>query len=272
MKKLALITLLFGSVAQLGTGCIIISDDDGGGPIERPDAYVPPPPPPPDAYVPIPGDFVIEWELLAGDNDTVVTCPPGSDDIAVIIDPDPNVDNDETCTLFDCSAGSDLTGTFPPGLYDIQVKLGVYNSDCSEVELHAESNLEVDVDLGDGERITVPFSFSVDRAFISLAWDITVNDAPASCDDVDVDSQVVSILSTAGSDGTGYDVEIDCTVGEGVSPKLPFDEYVVSVSLIDVPGGGVIPGHDPVNVPNVVLEYGNQYNDLGTVTLPVVTP
>ncbi|GAB4539357.1 MAG: hypothetical protein Tsb0020_53130 [Haliangiales bacterium] len=267
---------LAAGLAVLLGGCIIVSgDDDVDGPVIRPDAYVPLPPdaapaPLPDAYVPEFGDLLVEWTLVSGLDEVVLdACPDGTLDARVIMDPDPDPESvgDEIYELYDCDDFGGVTLPIEPGVYDVVVQVGVFDSDGELVELHAQS--DVTTITSDYDTTTeLSFLFSVDYADVALSWDVFLNGQLSTCDELAAAG--VAVQSTpVGDMGTLFDTTIVCSEGAGVTDPMPLGEYTIAVQLVDIDDFG-LPGHEAETFPNVILDYGNEHEDLGDVELLVV--
>jgi hypothetical protein len=271
MKKLVLATLLCGSVAQLG-GCIIVGDDDGDNP---------PPPPPPDAMEepqpdaspePIPSAIVVSWTLLGGEPvdgaQSEVTCPPDGVDIAITADPDPAVADDEDIFLYDCVDGETMPEELPPGTYDLWIELLDAGGG-----LIAQSDIKEGVVLGVEELLELDFEFSVDRGKFALTWTILESGVESTCANVGADD--VSLLLTIANTTEGDDFVFSCEAGEGVTDPMPLTEYVGIVTLLDSGLDPDDPADDDVlgesePRPNLTLDFGNDFEDLGNFTFDIV--
>lgn len=255
MKKLVLATLLCGGVAQALTGCIIVSDDgsDPDPPRPRPDASLPPPPEP--------GEFLVSWYLVAGDDEEPATCPPGASYVNVYADPDPGVANDHFTYQYDCIDGEGLAYELDAGVYDVWVELYDANDN-----LVAVSDLEAEEALALDQQVPLDFTFSVNRARFGLSWQIEYPDGElTSCEDAG--GETVSVLSTLADDsGTGFDMLFNCRDFDGVTDPMPLGPYVVVTYLLDAVEDVLGESLDR----NESLDYGNQIKDLGVFVFELI--
>lgn len=261
MKKLVLATLLCGSVAQLG-GCIIVGDDDGGDPT---------PPTPPDAMErpdaepePIPSAIVVSWTLLGGvpDNEGVqseVSCPPDSD-VVITADPDPAVEGGEFTFMDDCAAGESVPLELAPDVYDVWIDLV-----APDGTIIAQSDIEEGVVLDPETLVELPFEFSADRGRLGLTWTILEDGVESTC--ANVGAADVSLLLTIAGTSEGDDFLFSCEAGQGVTDPLLLEEYVGVVYLLDA-NEAVLGESEPR--PNIFLEYGNHFVDLGNFTFDIL--
>lgn len=251
MKNLVLGTLLSGVVAQLGTGCIIVSDDGGSG----------------NPPLPEPGAFSVTWTLLGGNAQGEVTCPPNGVEMRIIADSNGEAAGGQDIYRYDCVDYEGLADMLEPGVYDVWVELLDDNEN-----LVALSDIQTGLTLDYDEVVPLDFEFSVDRGVFGLTWTVLDAGAPAgSCADVGANS--VTLLVTLAGTTEGDDFYLDCDAGQGTSGPLPLGDYVGLANLVDVGPDPQDPRDDIVlgasQARNVSLDYGNHFNDLGNFTFDV---
>lgn len=233
MKKLVFAALMLGGLAQ-ATGCIITSDDDDDDDINT-------------------AQFDVHWNMTEGDSETAAACADyGIETIQVVSEP---VGGSQYIDLYNCSDGYNATAPLPLGDYTVWV-----NALDSGDNLIAQSNSQAStLDLG-GELVTLNFSFPVDGGFFALTWNLVdQSDNALTC--TEVVSGGVGVLSTVVGSSEAYDDLFDCDVGEGVTAKLPVENYTVMVDILDT---AEPPGSLGSSEPRTVaIEYGNHLNDLG---------
>jgi hypothetical protein len=230
MKNLVFASLLCGTLAQMGTGCIVTSGDP-----------------------PVPGYFDVAWTLHEGRNATAIQgCGQGR--IAEVVAE--NVRNKQQyIDLFTCTNRTGLTSSVPPGDYDVWVN--VYNDDqLASADLIAQSGFQR-VTVFDGETIPLDFFFPA-GGFFELTWSITDDFGPdAECADVGADG--VSVLANLVGPNTAIDDVFDCFELQAITPQMLLGEYVLSVSLLD--------GQESLNQVSTAeparLEYGNHVYEIG---------
>lgn len=241
MKKLVLTALLCAGLAQLATGCLIVSDDGD-----------PPPPPPPDT-----GAIDVGWTLLAGDNNDVVDCPVG---ISLTVVSEDSF-GDQFLDPMDCLVGSGLTGELVPDNYLVWVEMR------DEVgDLYAASTPAF-VDVVAGADSVIDFEFSLDRGAFDVTWDVQDGGVQINCADFDGATLFSLDYTYENGDFFGPD-EFDCALFEATTPGLALGGWSVSPSLIDDTQLAIAVGQ---SVDTGIL-YGNEYVDLGHVIFEYQNP
>jgi len=244
MRRLVLATMV-ACIASLATGCIISSDDDDT---------------PPDDVGSIRADWT--FHTAAGG---ALGCPAGFATTRVTAktvdggDCDPLIAGSNTCVdLYDCVDGTG-TGDLLATDYDVTIEItdggnGVYGSSLT---------LPVDITVNDG---AVDEDFIDDGGRLTAAWAL-----------VDATTNAALTCATAGNpDAISFDVTLtgpntlttdlfECADESGISDPLIAGSYVVSVSAVNTQGQAL---GAPQNK-NVTLGDQNDYQDLGTITLPI---
>jgi len=242
MKNLVLSALLFAGLTQ-AAGCIIVADDTTG-----------------DGT----GDVDVTWSLKSSDaNGTVIpsSCPPGADTIEI------NAQRGSDIPFTDkylCSSPGGLADRLPPGQYAVWITI----TDTSGATKFAESGSYL-VDVVDGAISPVAIDIFTDRAFFQASWRLT--GAATSC--AQAQAGHVSVLATVTGGSNGFDDDSAlCTDGEmpkSVLTRTPVPigtTYTVVVAALDA-GGLSIGDSDPKT--NRVLDYGNKFDNLGVVDIPI---
>ncbi len=246
MKRLILSALVLAAASQ-AAGCIIVSDDDPTG------------------------DALVSWSLLSADqngNPIAAGCPAGATSAIVYSLRQGAPAGDAFIDKFDCAAGSGRAADLPTGTYLVWVRL----TDTSEAVLHAESGSLITT-IADGATTPVNHSIYVDHAFYQVGWNLNAGGVNASCSQVQGEDGV-SIAASFGGGGL-IDTIVDCEAGEGgaqtLTDPLPStlagSQYTISVALLNA-------AQDPIGIapaipasPDRALRYGNQFVDLGIVTI-----
>lgn len=249
MKKLILSALVIGAATQ-AAGCIIVTDDDHTG------------------------DAQVTWDLLSADqngNPIAAGCPSGATTAVVYALPDGAPAGDAYIDKYDCVAGAGRAADLPEGRYLVWVRL----TDTSENTLFAESGSLI-TDIVDGGVTPVNHDIFVDHAFYQLSWTLTPTaGGSVNCSQV-VGEDGVSILAT-NSGGGFIDTIVDCEEGYGtnstITDPLPSNlagaQYTIAVSLLNAAQQSI---GDAPTIPaslDRALDYGNEYQDLGTVDIVV---
>ena len=231
MKKLVFAALMLGGIAQ-ATGCIITSDDDDDDTAQ----------------------FEITWNLTAGDTDAAITCADAS--VASIGVISQLTGGQDWIDLYDCIDGYNATAPLPLGDFTVWVEA----LDAGD-NMIAQSNSQVaTLDVG-GELVPLTYTFPVDGGFMALTWALWDYDTgdPETC--TGVGSGGVGVLSTVVGSTDAFDDLFDCEDGEGITGKLPIDQYTVVVDILDTADP---PGSLGQSQPRTVdIEYGNHLHDLG---------
>lgn len=213
MKKLVVAAFASLALAQLGTGCIIISDDDDDPIIDS-------------------GELDITWDLRAGDleeSPTVATCPPGGT-IEVVAE-DLNGTN-TFANMFDCALGRGIVTDLP--FSDYVVHLNLYSGPVSPANLIARSDDRVFAI--DDLNITrdLDYTMTLDHGRIGFSW--TIEDAGATITCAAAGAQDTNLRSVLGNQVK--DDLYECADGKGDTRFLPLNEpdvesYALSLSLFD---------------------------------------
>lgn len=251
MKRLILSALVLGAASQ-AAGCIIVSDDD-----------------------PV-GDARVSWSLLSADGDGNVIaagCPAGADSAIVYSLPEGAPAADAYIDKFNCADGAGTADLLPPGRYQTWVRLTSFD----EVILHAESGSRL-ADVADGLVTPVGFDIFVDHAFYLADWTLSpVGGGQATCGQI-VGEDGVSIGATH-TGGAFIDTIVDCESGENgaiaTTDPMPSSigpggsQYTISIALINAAGDAIGTAPTIAASPDRALNYGNEYQDLGTVDIVV---
>src|SRR5215468_3246654 len=163
----------------------------------RPDASPPPPPDAPsasDAATPTTGELSITWSITL--NGSPSTCA-GVGAVTVEMVATPTGGGAPASTRFGCADGAGRSGELAPGSYNVVAHL----LDAADADLD-DASIAVPVTVVAG--ITSPaggVTFAVTRSttgVLSVAWDIHVGNAVATCGDVDADFVNLYTLTNAG--------------------------------------------------------------------------
>jgi hypothetical protein len=242
MKNLVLSALVFAGLTQ-AAGCIIVSDDTSG-----------------DGT----GDVDVAWSLLSSDaNGNVIpsACPPGADTIQISA----QRGNDIPFTdKYLCSAPGGLSDRLPAGQYAVWITI----TDTNGTTKFAESGAYI-VDVVDGAVTPVDIDIFTDRAFFQASWQLT--GAASTC--AQAGAANMSILATMTGGANGFDDDsqrcIDGEAGKTVLTQTPVPigtTYTVVVAALDAAGLSI---GDSAPLTNRVLDYGNKYDNLGVVQIPI---
>lgn len=249
MKNLILSALVIGAASQ-AAGCIIVSDNDDTG------------------------DALVTWALLSADaNGTAIPagCPSGATSAIIYALPDGAPAGDAYIDKYDCAAGGGAAADLPEGRYLVWVRL----TDTSEATLYAESGSLI-TDIRAGSSTAVDHSIFVDHAFYQLSWTLNpTGGGSVNCSQV-VGEDGVSIAGTSGG-GALIDDVVDCE--EGLSPastitspwpsSLSGAQYTIAVSLLNAQQQSIGDAPTIPANPDRALDYGNEYQDLGTLAITV---
>jgi hypothetical protein len=251
MKRLILSALVLGAASQ-AAGCIIVSDDD-----------------------PV-GDARVSWNLVSADangNTIAAGCPVGADSAIVYSLPEGAPAADAYIDKFNCADGAGTADLLPPGRYQTWVRLTSFD----EVILHAESGSRL-ADVADGLVTPVAFDIYVDHAFYLVDWTLSPTaGGQVACRDV-VGEDGVSIVATH-TGGSFIDTIVDCESGEGgaiaTTDPIPSSigpggsQYTVAIALLNAQQQSIGDAPTIAASPDRALNYGNEYQDLGTVDIVV---
>jgi|GEM_PF-2763677 len=244
MKNLVLSALLFVGLLP-ATGCIISSGDDVTGDDT--------------------GDVAVSWQLLSSDaagNPVASQCPTGADTIEIFA----QRGNDTPFSdKFLCTDDGGIATLLPPAQYAVWIQITDHNGTVKFAESAAQL-----VNVGAGGTSNVAIDIFTDRAFFQASWVLTGR--ANSCAAAGADK--VSILATVSGGANGFDDDkSNCVDGEGNSKSVltttpvPIGEaYTVVVAALNTSGESI---GDSAALPNRQLTYGNQYDDLGVVTIPI---
>lgn len=238
VKKLVFAALLCGSIAQLGTGCIITTSND------------------PDPILPDPDPTTISatWNFLSGDDNAAVACPGYATTIELITQ---DSYGDQIVDQFDCT--KDLVAVErDPGTYDVWVRL----TDDTYVPTFAQSLSTVQT-LAEGYDTPIDFAVSIDRGSFYFSWEIVDNGNTSDCNAIGIGN--VGVTSTLVDDAnTWYDEEADCAAYEYTTAGMVLGTYTVSISLLDTTNEAAVYVADPVEE---TLRWGNDFVGLGNFVL-----
>jgi len=214
------------------------------------------------------GTVTATWNLQDWDDTNAqpiaAGCPAGADTAIVYSLPAGLTDPSSALKdLFDCSAGGGTTAGLDPGTYTVWVEI----TDHSTNTLYAQSN-STSVSVSDGTDNPANFTFQVNRGYISGAWTLVAPDNSATtCAAGGVDG--VEFQSQPSAGGTPIADQFNCTDGQGTTYPLPIDNYpMVQLQAIDASNPPLGLGPAAI-VSNVDVLFGNDLNDIGTVTVQV---
>jgi hypothetical protein len=244
MKNLVLSALLFAGLTQ-AAGCIIVADDTTG-----------------DGT----GDVDVAWALLSSDgngNTIPSACPPGADTIQI------NAQRGSDIPFTDkyfCNAPGGIADRLPPGQYAVWITI----TDTNGTTKFAESGAYV-VDVVDGATTPVDIDIYTDRAFFQASWQLLGAGVPAACAQTAADRMSILATVTGGSNGFDDDSAL-CTDGEAgktILTRTPVPigtTYTVVVAALNTLGESI---GDSAPLTNRVLDYGNKFDNLGVVLVPL---
>lgn len=216
-------------LAPLATGCIITTDD----------------------YSEDVGYITTEWSFRTT-NGTSLDCPAGFPIVEVTAFPlDGSI---PIIDLYNCERGR-ATAPYPIGEYDITI--AVTNNSGSREYAHSLTRY-VDIYFEDA---SVGEEFVDDGGRILFDWKLVDAESNESltCDTV----ATIKVDATAGEATTS--TELPCRDGFGVSEPLLAGAYTATFSALDA--NGRLLGE--AQTKNVALDDRNDYDDLGTITLPI---
>lgn len=240
MKNLVLSALLFAGLTQTA-GCIIESNGDGTG------------------------DIDVAWSLRSSDaagNVITSMCPAGADTVVVYAQRD--IDAQPFSDKFFCNAGGGVATSLEPGQYVVWIQI----TDTNSVVKYAESAGYL-VNVVDGATTPLDLDIFTDRAFFQASWQLT--GAANSCAAASADKMSILATVTGGADGFDDDTArcVDGEAGKSILTQTPVPigtTYTVVVAALDTTGASI---GDSAALTNRVLDYGNKYDDLGVVTVPI---
>jgi hypothetical protein len=243
MKNLVLSALLFAGLTQ-AAGCIITSDDTTG-----------------DGT----GDVSVVWTLSSSDaagNVIPSACPSGADTIQILA----QRGSDTPFTdKFRCDQSGGVATNLPVGQYFVWIQI----TDTNGVTKFAESGAQV-VNVLDGVQTPINIQIFTDRAFFQAGWHLT-RGGPTTCAAVNADK--VSVLATVTGGSNGFDDDksfcVDGEAGKSILTTTPVPigtTYTVVVAALDTTGASI---GDSAPITNQPLDYGNKYQDLGDVAIPI---
>lgn len=251
MKRLILSALALGAASQ-AAGCIIVSDDTAEG------------------------DARVSWNLVSADangNTIAAGCPQGADSAIVYSLLEGAPAGDAYVDKFSCAEGIGTADRLPPGRYQTWVRLTSFD----EAILYAESG-SVLADVADGLVTPVGLDIFVDHAFYLADWTLSPTaGGQVSCSQV-VGEDGVSILATH-TGGSFIDTIVDCESGEGgniaITDPIPSSigpggsQYTIAISLLNAQQQSIGDAPTIAASPDRALNYGNEYQDLGSVDIVV---
>lgn len=247
MKTTILTALLIGAASQ-AAGCIIVSDDSNTG------------------------DAQVTWDLLSADvngNPIAAGCPAGATTATIFALLEGAPAGDAYVDKYDCLAGAGTAAELPEGRYLVWVRL----TDTSEATLFAESGSLI-TSIVSGSVTPVNHDIFVDHAFYQIGWTLTRGSA-ISCAQATGENGV-SLLATH-TGGSFIDTVVDCESGEGglqtLTDPLPStlagSQYTMAVALINATNQSIGDAPTIAATPDLQLDYGNKYVDLGIVNITV---
>lgn len=248
MKRLILTALLVGAASQ-AAGCIIVADDDNTG------------------------DAQVSWDLLSADqngNPIAAGCPSGATSAIIYSLLEGAPAGDAYIDKYNCADGAGAASDLPEGRYLIWVRL----TDTSENTLFAESGSLV-TDIAAGAVTPVNQDIYVDHAFFTVGWTLTAGGVNASCAQI-AGQDGVSLLATH-TGGSFIDTIVNCDAGEGglktttdpLPSSLNGEQYTMSVSLLNAQQQAIGTAPTIAASADRALNYGNEFQDLGTVNITV---
>lgn len=245
MKNLVLSALCLAGLSQ-AAGCIIVSDDA----------------PPSDGT----GDIDVTWALKSSDasgNPIPVGCPAGGDTVTIFAQLGDDTPYSDT---FFCADGGGTATRLPPGQYAVWVRI----TDNTRTQVFAESGAFL-ANVADGAITPITVDVFTDRAFFQATWFLTRGASGTTC--AAEGATHVSILATVSGGSNGFDDDRNtCQAGEteGVpavtTTPVPFGEYTVVVSALNSAGLSI---GDSAPLTRESLDYGNEYESLGDVEIPI---
>lgn len=237
MKKLVFAALLCGSIAQMGTGCIFVTEDGDSE-----------------------GVFQISWQLVAGDENAPAACPPEADTIQLnsLLEgsSEPIID------LYTCANGKGATAPLPFGNYTVWVNLLTPDG-----ALYAQSAAQNAVlSPSDTGPVPVVFEMSLDRGFFGFQWAIVNPEGTqVTCDEAGAGE--VSALSTVVADPNSFYEDLaPCTEGFMFSRALPLLRYTIAMQLLNAEMLAI----SEAVTEEAELTFGNEFLDLGPITLQLL--
>lgn len=240
MKRLFFASLLCGTLAQAGTGCVVVTEED---PV-------------------VDGVFDVQWFLTEGPtNEPTAACGDGV--TAEIVAKD-TFSGEEYSAVYDCQDFRGQTGLLPGGEYDVWVNIfngpDIFNDDLIAQSV-APQRAVIDID---GSAVPLDFEFPA-GAYISLTWDIDDGQGPgAQCEDLNADG--VSVLATLVGPNTAIDDVYNCSDYAATTPQVLVGEYFVTVNLLS----GQESLNEATTEDNFFLEFGNQVYDLGNFAFTLI--
>lgn len=207
-----------------------------------------------DGYSEEVGYINTEWSFHAVDG-TVLDCPAGFPTVEVTATP---YDGGPTIIdLYNCNRKS-ASAPYPVGEYDVTI--AITNNSGSQEYAHSLTHyvdiFTVDASLGE--------DFLHDGGRILFDWLLVDSETNA-----DLDCRAAgnpnAIKVDAVNSGASVSTELACGDGFGVSNPLLAGSYTATFAAVDDKG---VPLGEPVTK-NVGLQDRNDYDDLGTITLPI---
>lgn len=254
MKNLILSALVIGAVSQ-AAGCIIVADDDPTG------------------------DAQVTWDLLSADqngNPIAAGCPSGATSAIIYALEDGAPAGDAFIDKYDCAAGAGTAADLPAGRYLVWVRL----TDTSETAVFAESGSLI-TDIVSGGITPVNQDIYVDHGFFQVGWTLNPTaGGSVNCSQV-VGEDGVSILATVAGGSNFIDTIVDCEAGlaplstiTSPIPSAPSTlqtgaQYTVAVSLLNAAQQSIGDAPTIAPSPDRALNYGNEFQNLGTVGIVV---
>ena len=243
MKNLVLSALLFAGLTQ-AAGCIIVADDTSGTGE---------------------GDVSVAWTLLSSSpNGTPIAsaCPAGADTIQILA----QRGTDQPFTdKFLCNAtGGGIADRLPVGQYAVWIQI----TNTQGTIKFAESGARI-VDVVDSATTPITIDIFTDRAFFQASWNLTQG-STITC--AQAGAGKMSVLATVTGGANGFDDDqTNCVDGEGgktafTTLPVPIGTYTVVVAALNAIGESI---GDSAPLTNRPLDYGNKFEDLGTVNIPL---
>lgn len=245
MKQLVLSMPFCLLLAQMSAACVIEeSESEGSGSSPAPRVT----------------SLQVAWDLVVGDLNATAACPEAAASVQIVVEPlgdgsDAFGDGDELDVGFSCADTAGVIEGVSPGPHLVWVDI----IDAEGALLAQSGTREVQVTAG--ARAELAYTISLDRGQLGLAWTITDGDATISCEDAG--AATIWVVSTHEDTGEELYDSFPCADGQGGTRGLPIGSYRGEILLLDQRNIAIGPPY----VFQGVIEFGNDYHDLGTVEL-----
>lgn len=244
MKNLVLSALCLAGLTS-ATGCIIVADDTSGTGE---------------------GDLNVVWSLKSSNAVGAVipsVCPAGADTIVIFAQRGAEVPFSDK---YLCSSPSGLATRLPIGQYVAWIQI----TDTTGAIKFAES-AAYPIEVLDGATAQLPIDIFTDRAFFQASWQLTRGGA-TTCAAVSADKMSILATNTGGSMGFDDDTSrcVDGEAGKSILTQTPVPigtTYTVVVAALNTAGQSI---GDSAALTNRPLDYGNKFENLGVVTIPIL--